>query len=1194
MVVTRSKARLSPPVVATADTGQSFQTNPDQSANSLIHGALEVEAKLATNNEHLTDSEIDVADVVILQDPLSPGAAFTQDFAANEDDIVLIQEPSSPIAASPLDQFVTPLGSPVRTRSSCPIPGCHKSLSSVHGVCMHIRQLHLNGPANVNHCLNPNGAIRPALMNFLRSNRRWLCATHLSFHAHNRSCNQCAQLGSPDIPTGENLIVVRHDPASAAPSLANVGGQAQAPIPDEEPDVFLPATEAAAAGFDIWLAIREAPVYTHKFIQFKLRRRFGRILTGLLKDVVANPLDLDKLALLQLFPKCLLRTVTTPPGLRGYAKKRVQWDAVKQALDAWQSGPAGQRGLWNKLREAQATPSIQPEVVIEDEFLSNTQRRICKDHVENGRLGAAIRVLGTDGLAALTEEVMAELSAKHPARVVDPVMPPGTEQPLEIDSTLSLKLIRSFPRNSACGRDGLRAVHLVDMYEGSSGQDRDAFLLALTAFINCCLSGALHPDVAPYLCGAPLYPLRKKTGGIRPIAVGEVLRRLVSKAACVYGTPIASNEFMPHQLGVGIPDGAVAIVHSLNHLVRLKGQDENMVLLKVDFTNAFNLVDRDRMFAAVHARLPKIAPWVRYCYSDKPFLFVGDSTLRSERGVQQGDPLGPLLFAVTLMPLIQKIAEACPALNLNAWFLDDGNIAGPIDQVALAFEILAQDCPLYGLELNLSKCELWWPTITEDGFEQIRNSFPEDIPISSATGTDCLGAPVGSPEFAVNFLANRLAKIQSTLDSVARIGHAHYELALLRKCAGFPKFVFALRTVDPLAIGASINQFDEIINQFTANFLSGAVPAHIRDLIGLPVGMGGLGIYQASHIALSAYVSSLFDSSKLQEQILLGLSPPERDSVRQFSTERLQSWINIHQIDIPLDSLREDLADQSHRQRYLSGKVHDNTLAHLKEQGDADFQALLHACLAKDSGLWTTVLPNRLFKTVMLSGEYSAALKMRYGIQILSSPSVCYSCNQSVDLNSRHTLVCSGIHKARHDAVRNALEREARHVHIPVIPEPINLFHSDPAGQNNQRPADLFFAHLLGPRPTCVDVSIVSPFQHLAQSSSTPGFNAERQAAAKKTKYMDLCHQHNMDFLPFVMESIGGFSQDCYIVLKLIGRRQAEVDGVPVSKAIGRLKQRISFVWQKWLGCNVAAQIRHSASLAGHITRYSPTRMFQG
>ena len=78
------------------------------------------------------------------------------------------------------------------------------------------------------------------------------------------------------------------------------------------------------------------------------------------------------------------------------------------------------------------------------------------------------------------------------------------------------------------------------------------------------------------------------------------------------------------------------------------------------------------------------------------------------QGVQQGDPLGPLLFALIMHPLVLKIHSSCK-LNLQAWYLDDGTIVGDTFMVAKALHIIEEDGPSHGLFLNVDKTELFWP-----------------------------------------------------------------------------------------------------------------------------------------------------------------------------------------------------------------------------------------------------------------------------------------------------------------------------------------------------------------------------------------------------------------------------------------------------------------------------------------------------
>lgn len=90
--------------------------------------------------------------------------------------------------------------------------------------------------------------------------------------------------------------------------------------------------------------------------------------------------------------------------------------------------------------------------------------------------------------------------------------------------------IRTLSNKSAGGPDGLRSKHLKDMANSSNGVD-SPFLKALAAFSTIVQEGKVSPHIRLCFFGATLITLEKKGGGVRPIAVGGTLSRLVGKIA---------------------------------------------------------------------------------------------------------------------------------------------------------------------------------------------------------------------------------------------------------------------------------------------------------------------------------------------------------------------------------------------------------------------------------------------------------------------------------------------------------------------------------------------------------------------------------------------------------------------------------------------------------------------------------------
>ena len=109
------------------------------------------------------------------------------------------------------------------------------------------------------------------------------------------------------------------------------------------------------------------------------------------------------------------------------------------------------------------------------------------------------------------------------------------------------------------------------------------------------LAGCCPDTVIPVFFGGSLIAL-EKCGGIRPIAIGYTLRRLAAKCVNTHALHTIGAKLLPEQLGLGTPGGCEAAVHATRRF--LANMPPDYLLVKLDFSNAFNNIHRDAMLSA--------------------------------------------------------------------------------------------------------------------------------------------------------------------------------------------------------------------------------------------------------------------------------------------------------------------------------------------------------------------------------------------------------------------------------------------------------------------------------------------------------------------------------------------------------------------------------------------------------------------
>jgi len=727
--------------------------------------------------------------------------------------------------------------------------------------------------------------------------------------------------------------------------------------------------------------------------------------------------------------------------------------------------------------------------------------------LEDGNLKAAVRLLVSDEAPVMpSAESLAKLKEKHPPGTLDSTSLPA---PL-LDSSLTVseievqKAIASFPAGSSAGPDGFRPQHLKDLVNcNEAGAD---LLTAVTAFVNLVLAGRCPDEVAPIFFGGRLIALNKKSGGIRPIVIGLTLRRLVSKCANTVGISRLQTFFCPRQLGVGTPGGCEAAIHSARRY--LQSMPVGKVVVKLDFANAFNSLHRHDMLLAVKDHVPELYAYSYSAYAQPSLLYYGPFTLFSSEGPQQGDPLGPLLFSLSVQPLLESVSS-----EITLGYLDDFTLGDAESVVASDVKRIVEVGQTMGLALSTGKCELIAhpETVVSDAVLQ---SFKRLEP-SEAT---LLGAPILPGERLDACWSERCADLTRAVDRLKMIG-AQDALTLLRSSFSAPKVQHLLRC-SPAAGHPALDVFDQTLRSALCWLTNSTLTDAQWLQASQPIRDGGLGVRRVSTLALSAFLASAAGTQSLQEAILFQCQS-QPDALVQSLTASWNSSFGLEPIGL-------SAGKQSAWDRPGIKLVNDQLMASLNDERE---KATFLAATAPHSGAWLSALPIAACGLRLDDEAVRVAVALRLGLNVCV-PHQC-PCGADVDAWGQHAWSCK--HAAgriqRHHALNDVIARALTAAGIPVSKEPSGLFHNDV-----RRPDGITLVPWQAGKAVAWDVTVASTLadSYVRASSTSSAAAAEQAAYRKSVKYADL--PASFQFQPIAVETLGPINDSATDFLDRLGQ----------------------------------------------------------
>ncbi len=869
--------------------------------------------------------------------------------------------------------------------------------------------------------------------------------------------------------------------------------------------------------------IIQHPVYREpvlKRIPKNARVHVGNLLLKLLNDVLQHPSSSISWSRLLGFPSACL----TKPSRGG--KSRNLTTTVIKLVNEYEAnrdqGPAFTTRRVAKQRSAKNSEQLiaaMAAVKLEDGDVKGAVRLLCSD----------------DSLAMVNAATLDELRHLHPPAPPDRRSAPACNStpPLQVFPLAIKKAILSFPNGSAGGPDGLRPQHLKDLLVGVP--DDHPLLIAITELTNLQLKGLTPSSVRSTLFGAKLLAIRKKTGGVRPIAVGYVWRRLTAKVACSYVKESSATLLAPRQLGFGIAGGAEAAVRAARRYV--DSMKPNEVFVKIDFRNAFNTLRRDSILEAVAKYFPELLRFVESTIGQTSTLQFGDFTLQSDEGAQQGDPLGPLYFCLTFKELLEGRKS-----ELVLGFLDDVAIGGEATCVLEDFTQLELAAKNLGLELNHEKCEIVGHTADTRSLFASRGI---NLPETSSAQVILLGSPLSAGQHLDAILRDKHQELQR-LTKRLEMMPSHDSLFLLRNVLSAPRLMYLLRTA-PCTGSPELEKFDTVLRESLSRTLNIDLDDERWIQASLPVRWGGLGVRSVVLLAPSAYLASAASTAELTSSLL----PAHLRDIEDSGTAiALSTWMKQASSPAPLTPLSKAQRNWDD----VCCKVQAASLLN----GTTDFveRARLIASCSSGSGDWLNTLPLASVGLKMDNSTVRIAAGLRLGAPIVRSH-ICV-CGKTVTEDGHHGLSCrfgSGRH-SRHNQLNDLLCRAFISTGTLATREPHSLCTRD-----NKRPDGVTQVPWKRGRCLAWDATCPDTFaQSYVQASSNQAGSAAAAAEEKKIrKYSDIVS--GVDFSPVAIETSGVWGERALELVTEIGRRIAAVTHEPRSTTF--LRQRLSVAVQR-------------------------------
>ena len=380
----------------------------------------------------------------------------------------------------------------------------------------------------------------------------------------------------------------------------------------------------------------------------------------------------------------------------------------------------------------------------------------------------------------------------------------------------------------------------------------------IAKFARIIATRYINPEYLEAYTSCRLIPLDKNPG-IRPIGIGEVLRRIVGKSISWALKSDIQEAAGPLQVASGLKSGAEAAIHFMREAFQ---NDESDAVILVDAENAFNSLNRSVLLHNIQVLCPAFSTIAINTYRTPSRLILpGGDEIHSCEGTTQGDPLAMPLYSIGTAPIISHLERQ--RMVKQIWLADDATSTGKLSDLRKWWDEIVWEGRKYGYHVNNNKS--WLIVKNTELLDEARVLFGETNINVTKEGKRHLGAVLGSSSYRAQYITELIQEWVHDLSKLSDFAKSQPQAAYAAFTHGFQhKLTYFMRTLPEMS--QSLVEVDEVItNKLIPTIIGTPISATERQLFSLPVKYGGLGIPVFNEIAEGELEASLSVKKSLVE-----------------------------------------------------------------------------------------------------------------------------------------------------------------------------------------------------------------------------------------------------------------------------------------------------------------------------------------